>query len=108
MGSPDNLLRKQVVSEIRKRRLVYFTIILLSFIYLFINMIFGDMGLLKYRELSEKKARLETQLKEIKRENKQLGSEIKLLKEDPFYTEKHAREDFGLAKPDEYIFRYDR
>lgn len=108
MGSPVNLLRKQVVSEIRKRRLVYFTVILLSFVYLIINLIFGDMGLLRYRELNKKKVRLETQVKEIKRENEQLGSEIKLLKEDPFYTEKHAREDFGLAKPDEYIFQYDR
>jgi cell division protein FtsB len=108
MGSPVNLLRKQVVSEIRKRRLIYFTIILLSFFYLIINLIFGDMGLLKYRELNKKKIRLETQVKEIKRENEQLASEVKLLKEDPFYTEKHAREDFGLAKPDEYIFQYDR
>ncbi len=108
MGSPVNLLRKQVVSEIRKRRLIYFTVILLSFFYLIINLIFGDMGLLKYRELNKKKIRLETQVKEIKRENEQLASEIKLLKEDPFYTEKHAREDFGLAKPDEYIFQYDR
>jgi cell division protein FtsB len=108
MGSPVNLLRKQVVSEIRRRRLIYFTIILLSFFYLIINLIFGDMGLLKYRELNKKKIRLETQVKEIKRENEQLASEVKLLKEDPFYTEKHAREDFGLAKPDEYIFQYDR
>ncbi len=108
MGIPVNLLRKQVVSEIRKRRLVYLTVILLSFFYLIINLIFGDMGLFRYRELNKKKARLETQVKEIKMENEQLGSEIKLLKEDPFYTEKHAREDFGLAKPDEYIFQYDR
>jgi len=108
MGIPVNLLRKQVVSEIRKRRLVYLTVILLSFFYLVINLICGDMGIFRYRELNKKKARLETQVKEIKRENAQLGSEIKLLKEDPFYTEKHAREDFGLAKPDEYIFQYDR
>ena len=108
MGSPDNLLRKQVVSEIRKRRLVYLTVILLSSIYLVINLIFGDMGLLRHRELNKKRARLETQLKEIKRENEQLGSELKLLKEYPFYAEKYAREDFGLAKPDEYIFQYDR
>jgi cell division protein FtsB len=108
MGIPVNLLRKQVVSEIRKRRLVYFTVILLSFVYLIINSIFGDMGILRYRELNKKKTYLETQVKEIKKENEQLGSEIKLLKEDPFYTEKYAREDFGLAKPDEYIFQYDR
>ena len=108
MSSPVNLLRKQVVSEIRKRRLIFFTIILLSFIYLFISLIFGDMGLLKYRELNKTKTRLETEIKEISEENKQLGLQIDLLKKDPFYLEKYAREDFGLAKPDEYIFQYDR
>ena len=108
MSSPVNLLRKQVVSEIRKRRLIFFTIILLSFIYLFISLIFGDMGLLKYRELNKTKIRLGTQIGEISKENKQLRSHINSLKEEPFYTEKYAREDFGLAKPDEYIFQYDR
>ena len=66
------------------------------------------MGLLQYRELSDKKIHLEAQVKEIGRENEQIRSEIKSIREDPFYKEKHAREDFGLAKPDEYIFQYDR
>src|SRR4030043_1411015 len=104
MGNPGNLLRKQVVSEIRKRRLIFITIILLSFIYLFISLIFGDMGYFRYRELKKTEAQIDTQIKEIKEENKQLNAQIKSLKEDPFYAEKHAREDFGLAKPDEYIF----
>ncbi len=108
MGIPVNLLRKQVVSEVRKRRLVFFTIVLLSFIYLFINLTFGNMGLLRYLELNKTKTRLETEIKEISEENKQLGLQLDLLKKDPFYLEKYAREDFGLAKPDEYIFQYDR
>ncbi|MDI6890706.1 MAG: septum formation initiator family protein [Thermodesulfovibrionales bacterium] len=103
----NNLLRKQVVSEVKKRRLIFFTVILLGFIYLAISLIFGDMGLLRYVELNKKKAHLERQVKEMEKENEQLRSEIKSLKEDPFYKEKHAREEFGLARPDEYIFRYD-
>ena len=107
MGS-HNLLRKQVVSEIKKRRLIFFTLVLLSFIYLLISVLFGDMGLLRYRELHKTKVRLETQIKDINKENEQLKSEIDSLKKDPFYLEKHGREEFGLAKPDEYIFQYDR
>ena len=103
-----NLLRKQVVSEIKKRNLIFFTIILLSFVYLFISILFGDMGLLKYRELHKTKARLENQIKDINKENEQLKTQIDSLKKDPFSLEKHAREEFGLAKPDEYIFQYDR
>ena len=103
-----NLLRKQVLSELRKRRLIFFTVILLSFLYLSTSFLFGDMGFLRYEELTQKKIHLENQIHALSDDNKQLTSQIKELKEDPFYTEKHAREDFGLAKPDEYIFLYDR
>jgi cell division protein FtsB len=108
MESPVNLLGKQVRSELKKRRLIFITIILLSFMYLIISVIFGNMGLTRHRELNKTKTLLETQVREIDKENKQIRSEIKSLKEDPYYTEKHARENLGLAKPDEYIFQYDR
>jgi cell division protein FtsB len=108
MSIPVNQLRKQVASERKKRKLIFFTVVFLSFLYLLITLIFGDMGLLQYRELSKKRISLEAQVTEIGRENEQIRSEIKSIREDPFYKEKHAREDFGLAKPDEYIFQYDR
>jgi len=103
----NNLLRKQVVSEIKKRRLIFFTFAFLVFFYLSISLIFGDMGFRKYMELNKRKTYLENQIKDIEKENKKLRSDTKLLKEDTFYKEKHAREEFGLARPDEYIFRYD-
>jgi len=97
-----------VVSEVRKRRLIFVTFVILSFIYLSISLIFGDMGLLKYIELNKTRKNMEKQLAEISRQNEQIRTQIKLLKEDPFYKEKLAREEFGLAKPDEYIFQYER
>jgi cell division protein FtsB len=108
MTESTNLLRKQVASEIKIRRLIFYTVILLSFIYLLISSIFTDMGLLKYMELYTKKTRLEAQVQEMEQENLQIRSQIKLLKDDPYFKEKYAREEFGLAKPDEYIFQYDR
>lgn len=108
MSVPVNHLRKQVASEVKKRKLIFLTVILLSFIYLMINLIFSDMGLLQYKNLYAKKAVLEAEIKDIQEENSRISSEIRLLKEEPFYQEKHAREEFGLAKPDEYIFQYDR
>ncbi len=106
--SANNLLRKQVVSEVRKRRLILVTFVILSFIYLSISLIFGDMGLLKYIEMNKTRKNLEKELAEIGRQNEQIRTQIKLLKEDPFYKEKLAREEFGLARPDEYIFQYER
>ena len=108
MEIPVNQLRKQVASERKKRKLIFLTVVFLCFLYLFITLIFADMGLLQYRDLFAKKMQLETQVKEIEQDNARIRSEITSIREDPFYKEKHAREDFGLARPDEYIFQYDR
>ncbi len=108
MGIPVNQLRRQVASEVRKRRLIFFTIFLLSFFYLLTSLLFGDMGLLRYKKLYKTKTRLEAQIKEIEVENEQLKSQIKSINEDPYMKEKHAREDYGLAKPGEIIIQYDR
>jgi cell division protein FtsB len=106
--SSHNLLRKQVASEIKKRRLIFFTVFCLSLLYFVISFTFGDSGLLKYRELKKKKSELAAEIRAIETRNNALKSELKLLKENPFYLEKYAREDFGMAKPDEYIFKYDK
>lgn len=104
----NHLLRKQVTSELKKRRLIFFTIMFISLLYLSISFIFGETGLIRYLELKDKKFRLEQEIKEVELKNAKLKSDLKLLKENPFYLEKHAREEFGMAKPDEYIFKYDR
>lgn len=106
--SSHNLLRKQVVNEVKKKRLIFLTFVVLSFIYLSVSLVFGDMGLLRYLELNRTKKNLEGQLSEINRQNEQLRTQLKLLKEDSFYREKLAREEYGLSKPNEYIFQYDK
>jgi cell division protein FtsB len=108
MGVQSDLLRKQVSSELRKRRLIFVTLTLLIILYIAFQVIFGDMGLIRYFQLRETKARLETQVREIEQDNEKLRAQLKSIKEDPFIKEKHAREDYGLAKPDELIFQYDR
>lgn len=102
------LLRRQVTSEIKKRRLVALTLMLLSLLYLVVTLTFGSSGLIRYIELKHKKSQLVQDIKEIEARNDRLKSEAKLLKKDPFYIEKHAREDFGMAKPDEYVFKFGR
>lgn len=101
-------LRRQVLSEIRKRRLIFFTFAVLTSIYIIFIFVFGESGLIKYIEMKGKKVRLEREIKEIEIANEALRRELQLLKENPFYIEKYAREEFRMAKPDEYIFRYER
>lgn len=108
MGVHGNRLRKQVSSELRKRRLVFYAVTLVSIVYIVVVMIAGDTGLFRYFELRKTKAALEAQIKEMEQDNAKLRAQLKAIQEDPFIKEKHARENYGLAKPDEWIFQYDR
>jgi len=108
MSGYHNLLERQVRAEAHRNRMIFYTIIVLSFAYLTISLVFGDMGLLRYLEMNRTRKGLEQQITEIAQQNQQLRQQLNALKEDPFYREKIAREEYGLSKPDEYIFQYDR
>ncbi len=101
-----NLLKQQVTVEKKRRSIVFFTLIILIFLYLGISLTFGEMGLIKYFELKEVQSKLMIDVKKMEEENKVLNTQIKLLEENTFYIEKHAREEFGMARPNEYIFRF--
>ncbi len=102
---PRNL-RQQVAVERKKRNVVFFTVIILAFLYIGTTLLFGNMGFIKYLKLKKTKNNLEAEIITLEKENKILQTQITALKEDPYYIEKHAREEFGLAKPDEYIFQF--
>jgi cell division protein FtsB len=101
-------LEKQVHAEVKKKQMIFLTVIVLTLLYLSISLVFGDMGLFKYIELNRTRRSLEKQIEQISNQNEQLRSQLKALKDDPFYREKLAREEYGLSRPDEYIFQYDR
>ncbi|MBI5632458.1 MAG: septum formation initiator family protein [Nitrospirae bacterium] len=101
-------LEKQVNSEVKKKQVIFFTVVVLTLLYLSISLVFGDMGLFKYIELNRTRTSLENQIAQISSQNAQLRTQLKSLKDDPFYREKLAREEYGLSRPDEYIFQYDR
>jgi len=103
----EGLLQRQIISERKRRRLVFYTVFIIALLYIFVNLI-GDNGLFRYIELKDRKERLEKEIVTLLDENKRLKTQIEALKSDPFYIEKQAREDFGLAGPDEYIFEYER
>jgi cell division protein FtsB len=101
-------LRGQVRREWKKRTLVFFTFILGAFSLLSYSLLFGDMGVVKYFELKQNKSRLENEIVRLDRENKALSEQVNSLRKDPYYIEKYAREEYGLAKPDEVIFQFKR
>ncbi len=71
-------------------------------------------ALLSYQPYSELRRfrkeilRLEKEIAMLRETNESLRSEIKALKEDPFYIEKTARDHLGLTKPGEIIYHIRR
>ena len=56
-------------------------------------------------KLSDRRQNLEDELKKLKSENQVLENELMLLREDPVYLEKIAREKFNKAKEGEIVYR---
>ena len=104
----EHLLRKQIDTERKKKRLVVYTLFLLIMLYMTVSLFFDDAGFLKYLRLKRNEQTLVNEIASLEKENSSIQSEISDLKSDPFYIEKHAREDLNLSRPDEYIFIYER
>ncbi len=104
---PQNLLRKQVVNERKKQATVCLTILLVLVLYFAWALLIDDNGIARLLELKKKRAEVIGEIAELQKENVKLNKEITLLKEDPFYIEKHAREEMNLSRPDEYVFIFE-
>ncbi|MCG6552207.1 MAG: septum formation initiator family protein [Candidatus Magnetominusculus sp. LBB02] len=101
-------LRSQIVSE-RKRR-VRATLILFAIVLTIIglNLIFDKAGFITYVNLKKEEKTYEQSIAKIEKDIAALKEEIVDIKTDPFQIEKQAREGLGLAKPDEYVFLYNK
>jgi cell division protein FtsB len=76
------------------------------FIYLTLNLIIGDNGLLKYIELKSTRNRLYAETVALERQNEDISAQIDSLKNNPDTAEEFARE-YGLTKKGELIFKFD-
>ena len=85
-----------------KRRFAYFWIgigllILFAFLYL--------PGLSRYHELRQEEEKLRSELREVEREIHVLREEKNLLEKDQEYLEKTIREELGLVRPGEMVYK---
>lgn len=99
-------LRQQVESERKKRDLFFFSIIAVAFLYVIISAVFGNRGLIKYYELKNTENNLKAEIESLQKSNEHLKTQTDALSRDSFLKEKYARENFGLAKPEEYIYQF--
>ncbi|GAQ93981.1 cell division protein FtsB [Thermodesulfovibrio aggregans] len=101
-------LKEQLLREKKRNDRIFLFFFLVIILFLAYSFFFGDMGYLKYLELKKNEQKLMKDINQILMENNALKNEIELLKKDPSYMEKYAREKFGLVKPGEMVFQFQK
>jgi cell division protein FtsB len=74
------------------------------FLLLSVLAMVGERGYFEVYEFGRHLERVESRIGELAAENKRLQMQVTSLRADPYQVEKLAREDLGLARPDELIF----
>ena len=87
---------------LRRKAFVLGTVI--AFIALAVGSVFGDRGLLSLVEKRRQVESLRVEIETLRGENAALVGEIAALKQSPRAIERLAREELGLARPDETVF----
>ena len=70
-----------------------------------IHDVFGAHGYLAMRRSEKQMEQLRGEIERLNQENQSLAEHVNALKTDPEAIEKIAREEMGLAKPGEMIFK---
>ncbi|MCK5426148.1 MAG: septum formation initiator family protein [Thermodesulfovibrionia bacterium] len=102
-----NKRRKQVETQKRQRRTVFFTLGILVVICISFTLIFGENGLVRFIKLRAIKEDVRAKVNRMDKQNKEIKRQIDLVKKgkDLNLIEELAREQ-GLTQKDEIIFQY--
>jgi cell division protein FtsL len=76
----------------------------IAVIALTVGSVFGDRGILNLVDKRRQVDALRAELEELRAENARLSAEIGALRTSPRAIERLAREQLGLARPDETVF----
>ena len=77
----------------------------LALLALFLHDVFSTHGLLAMLRTQKEIQQIREQIGKIDAENKSLSNEVNALRTDPKAIERIAREDMGLARPGELIYK---
>jgi len=72
---------------------------------LLIQDIFGNHGVLAMRRSQQQSADMQKEIDQLNEENQRLRGNIKSLKSDPSAIERIARQEMGLQRPGEFVFK---
>ncbi len=75
-------------------------------VYLLATSILGEMGLVKYYRMKGRQQYLMEEITRLKQDNVRLMREVRLLRSEPAYIERMARDKLGLSRPGEIVYYY--
>jgi cell division protein FtsB len=81
------------------------SIFVLLLMALVAHVLFGEHGFLAMRRAQQEVEKLRLEIAQLNEDNQKLSGEIQALKTDPQLIERIAREEMGLAKQGELIFK---
>lgn len=95
-------LAEQIRGLYRRHATALLTLALLAFL---LQDIFGAHGVLAMRRSQKEVEQIQREIKQLNDQNCELEQTVNALKTDPKEIERIAREDMGLARQGEYIFK---
>lgn len=91
------------LSEFVRRNATWFLVA--GLVLLVLQDVLGTHGVLAMRHSMKQSAEIQKEIQQLNQQNEELQKHVKSLKTDPAAIERIAREDMGLARPGEYIFK---
>lgn len=104
---PGKMRNKAVKKETVISSKILIVLGVLIFIFLATIFTLGDKGLLNLIRLQRKTNDLQTEINRLEKDNLRLQVQIKKLRRNPHYIERIAREELGLAFPEERVYTYE-
>jgi cell division protein FtsB len=101
-----NLSKAEVEKRRRNRKRLFVTLSLAGALYFLVPLLLGDMGLVKYFGMLKTDRELSREIETLVGENDRLRDEIRALRTDPTAIEKIAREELGMVKDGELVYRF--
>lgn len=71
-----------------------------------VSFVFSEEGIAELRQAQQRVETLQSDIRQLEQENARLEAEIENLRESSFAVERIAREDLGMSKPGEVVYRY--
>ncbi|MGH9733822.1 MAG: FtsB family cell division protein [Candidatus Acidiferrales bacterium] len=89
--------------EFVRRNVTWFLVAGLALLIL--QDVLGTHGVLAMHHSMKQSSEIQNEIQQLNQQNQELQKHVQALKSDPAAIERIAREDMGLARPGEYIFK---